>query len=337
MIRSQVYMALIDKLPEIKTVQKIMDLSRRISVPGFDGLSVYEVGRFFIIGLRNGAITTRGSGIAFRIFLSIFPAVLFLITLIPYIPIENFQETLLALLTGALPVEVADLVEDTFRDLLVSQRAGLLSATFVLSLYAATRSMLGIIRSFDASYHDFATHPRPVQWLVSIGLVGLLFGLIIIASVLQIAGSTIISFVGTLGIIGDGPLVVAINIGRIALAAALVLTGVSAIYYWAPAAGARSKFASPGSLLATVAIAVVNGGFNFYVENLSNWNAIYGTIGTIVMLLLWLYGVSMVLLIGFELNVSISEAGSNGSPSDTFRAREQEIDDGIASHHRHER
>ncbi len=328
-------MALIDRLPELRTVQRLIEVSRRISIPGFDGLSLYEVGRFFIIGLRNGAITTRGSGIAFRIFLSIFPAVLFLITLIPHVPVENFQETLLAMITGALPVEIAELVEETFRDLLVSQRVGLLSATFVLSLYTATRSMLGIIRSFDASYHDFATHPRPVQWLVSIGLVGLLFGLIIAASILQIAGSAIIAFVGGIGLLGDGPLVFIINIGRILLAAALVLTGVSAIYYWAPAAGARSRFASPGALLATIAIAVVNGGFNFYVENLSNWNAIYGTIGTVVVLLLWLYSVSMVLLIGFELNVSITEAGSNGSPSDLLKARENEHDGERHGHHEH--
>lgn len=330
-------MALIDRIPETKAARKIIEISRRISIPGFNGLSSYEVGRFFMIGMRNGAITTRGSSIAFRIFLSIFPAVLFLITLIPYIPIADFQETLLSLISGALPAEVTDLVEGTFRDLLVSQNAGLLSATFVLSLYTATRSMLGIIRSFDASYHDFATHPRPMKWLVSIGLVGLLFGLIILASILQIAGAAVISFIGGLGILPDGPVVVLIGAGRILFAATLVLTGVSAIYYWAPAASARSRFASPGSLLATVAIAAVNGMFNFYVENLSNWNAIYGTLGTVVMLLLWLYAVSIVLLIGFELNVSISEAGASGSPSAMLEAREHEHVDETPGHRSHDR
>ncbi|MFP4508696.1 MAG: YihY/virulence factor BrkB family protein [Spirochaetaceae bacterium] len=330
-------MTLFDKLPETKAARKIIDVSRRISIPGFNGLSLFEVGRFFAIGMRNGAITTRGSSIAFRIFLSIFPAVLFLITLIPYIPIPDFQETLLVLISGALPAEVTDLVEDTFRDLLVSQNAGLLSATLLLSLYTATRSMLGIIRSFDASYHDFATHPRPMKWLVSIGLVGLLFGLIIVASILQIAGAAVISFIGGLGILPDGPVVLVISAGRLLFAAALVLTGVSAIYYWAPAASARSRFASPGSLLATVAIAVVNGAFNFYVENLSNWNAIYGTLGTVVMLQLWLYAVSIVLLIGFELNVSISEAGASGSPSDVLEAREHENVEKTLGHRPHDR
>ncbi len=296
---------IIERLP---VVQRLIDVSKRIILPGFDGLSVYDVGMFFAAGIQNGAITTRAASIAYRFFLGLFPAVLFVMALIPYIPIDGFQEQVFELVTGAFPDELAVFIEATIRDAVTRQRTGLLSITFIFSLYMATRGVLGIIRSFNASYHDFETHTRGRQWAVSIGLVSVFGLLLVIASIIQIVGGTVISVLSDLSIIPGGMYSILIDLARVLLVGFMLFLGISALYYWAPAKGGRHRFVSPGSILATVAVLVVNAGFNVYLSNLSRWNAIFGSLGTIIVLLIWMYANSMVILIAFELNVSISEA-----------------------------
>lgn len=296
---------LIERFP---IVQRLIDWSKRVILPGFNGLSVYDVGRFFAVGMLNGAITTRAASIAYRFFLGLFPAVLFIMALIPYIPIGGFQEQVLQLVTGAVPDELAAFIEATIRDAVTRQRGGLLSLTFVFSLYMATRGVLGIIRSFNASYHDFDTHTRRRQWLVSLGLISVFGLLLLAASVIQIVGGAVISLLSDLRVIPGGIYSLFIDIARVVVVGLMLFFGISALYYWAPAKGGRYRFFSPGSILATVAVLVVNAGFNVYLSNLNRWNAIFGSLGTIIVLLIWMYANSMVLLIGFELNVSISEA-----------------------------
>ncbi len=271
-------------------------------------MSVYDVGMFFAAGMQNGAISTRAASIAYRFFLGLFPAVLFVMALIPYIPIRGFQEQVFELVTGAFPDELAVFIEATIRDAVTRQRTGLLSITFVFSLYMATRGVLGIIRSFNASYHDFDTHPRRRQWAVSLGLVSVFGLLLLTASIIQIVGGAVISVLSDLSVIPGGIYSLLIDVARVLLVGFMLFLGISSLYYWAPAKGGRHRFVSPGSFLATVAVLVVNAGFNVYLSNLSRWNAIFGSLGTIIVLLIWMYANSMVILIAFELNVSISEA-----------------------------
>lgn len=287
---------------------RIIGVSRKICLPGFDGLSVYEVGVFFAAGLVNGAITTRAASIAYRFFLGLFPAVLFVISLIPYIPVPGFQEGVIQVVTDAFPAELGVFVEDTIRDVVMEQRTGLLSATFVFSLYMASRGVLGIIRSFDAGYHDVDTHPRAYQWLVSIGLVFVFGMLLLVASVAQIVGGALMDRFAEVGLIPGGVYTFLLDVARLLLVALLLFLAISALYYWARVKHSRYRFITAGSSLATLAVLVVNAGFNIYLSNLSRWNAIFGSLGTIIVLLIWMYANSLVVLIGFELNISISEA-----------------------------
>jgi len=302
---------IIERLQQLPPIESLIELSRRVILPGFKGLSLYDVGRFFVLGLRNGAISTRAASIAYRFFLSLFPAVLFVVALIPYIPITGFQEQVFELITGAFPDELAVFVEQTIRDVVTQRRTGLVSVTFVFSLYMATRGVLGIIRSFDASYHDFDTHSRPRQWLVSVGLVVLFGSLVLAASVAQIAGGVVLSRLSELELLPSGGYTLLLTLARLSVVGVMVLLAVSILFYWAPGKEARAGFVSPGSLLTTIAILVVNAGFNIYLSNISRWNAVFGSLGTIIVLLLWIYANSVVLLIGFELNLSISEARNN--------------------------
>ncbi len=314
---------IIERLQRVPPIDRLIDASKRIILPGFKGLSVYDVGRFFIEGLLNGAITTRAASIAYRFFLSLFPAVLFVVAVIPHVPIQGFQQQVMQLITGAFPDGLAVFIEDTIRDVVTRRRTGLLSATFLFSLYMATRGVLGIIRSFDASYHDFDTHSRPLQWLVSMGLVGLLGSLLLGASIVQIAGGIVLSRLSELELLPGGGYSLLLSLARLSIVAIMLFIAVSSLFYWAPGKGARSGFVTPGSLLSTVAILVVNAGFNVYLSNISRWNALFGSLGTIIVLLIWIYANSLVLLIGFELNVSISEARNSHKADDTA---EQPID-----------
>ncbi|MFP4206516.1 MAG: YihY/virulence factor BrkB family protein [Spirochaetaceae bacterium] len=288
--------------------KRLTRVARRMILPGFRGLSVYDVGRFFVMGLVNGAITTRAASIAYRFILSFFPAMLFLVTVIPHVPLPGFQEHVFLLITGAFPQELAVFVEHTIRDVVTRPRPGLLSVTLLFSLYMATRGVLGIIRSFHASYHDFDTHPKPLQWLVSMGLVGLLGSLLLGASVLQIGGGVVLSRLAELGLLPGSGLRLLLTVARLLLVALMLLIAVSSLFYWAPGKEARPAFVSPGSLVSTIAILLVNAAFNIYLSNVSQWNVLFGSLGTIIVLLIWIYAVSLVLVIGFELNVSIGEA-----------------------------
>ncbi len=310
-------MSISERIRRTGPANQLIHLSQRIVIPGLSGLSVYEVGRFFVLGIMNGSMSTRAASIAYRFFLSLFPAVLFVISLIPYVPVSGFQEGLIQLVTDPFPDELAVFIEGTIRDVVLRQRTGLLSATFVFSLYMATRGVLGIIRSFDASYHDFDTHSRPLQWAISIGLVVLFGSFLVLASVVQIAGGAVIRWLLELGVLPGGLFSVALYLARVVLVALLLFLAISSLYYWAPAKSARARFGAAGSILATIGVLAVNAGFNFYLSNLSRWNAVFGSLGTIIVLLIWLYAASMVLLIGFELNVSICEARSYHSSDGT--------------------
>ncbi len=297
-----------DYLLSKEPIQTVMGVSRRLVLPGFDGLSLYDVARFFILGIRNGAITTRAGSIAYRFFLAVFPMLLFFIAVIPYIPIDNFQATLLTLLSQYLPEDVYLFVRDTMADLITQQRGGILSASFFAALFFAVRGMLGVMNAFNATYHSIDMRPKSKQILVSLALILLLATLLIAAILVQIVGGWFLDWLIVRGILERATFYYLARYGRFALAAALVFLGVSSIYYFAPGQRSRFRFVSPGSALATVVALVLNAGFNYYFNNFSNFNAVYGSVGAVLVLLIWINVNSLNLLVGFELNASIADA-----------------------------
>lgn len=279
-----------------------------VTLPGFDGIPMSRVFSFFYRGIVNGAITTRSSAISFNLFVAIFPTLIFLFTLIPFIPIDNFQETLLSLLEEIIPQSAWESVQVTMLDIVMRPHSSWLSIGFVLALFFSTNGINSMIEAFNASYHTMEMRGILAQRWVAFVLVLVLALMLVTAISFITVGSALMQYFRSEGFLQDLFIYFLIDSFRWIVLIALTYFGISLIYYWAPAKKRPFKFFSAGSSLTTFVIMLTNVGFNYYANNLANYNALYGSIGTLLLILLWIYFNSTILLIGFELNVSILNA-----------------------------
>jgi membrane protein len=281
---------------------------RKITLPKTGGLPFLNVLAFFFKGLFEGRLTLRASSISFDFFLALFPSVLFFFTIIPFVPIPGFQEELLYFLEDIIPSTLWLYVSSTIEEIITQPRSDLLSLGFVLALFFSTNGINSIIEGFNASFHVTETRTFVQQRLTSLFLVLLLSVQVILAISLLVVGGRILSFFVTEGILTNNFTIIIIQIARWILIISLFLFSVSFLYYFAPAKKKEYKFFSTGTIFTTILLITITYGFNFYIENFSRYNALYGSIGTLLVFLLWVYFNSIVLLIGFELNVSIKSA-----------------------------
>ncbi len=284
-------------------------LLRRIQPPGFDRLPLFTVLKFFVKGLFEGRLTIRASAISFDFFLAIFPSIIFFFTIIPFVPVDDFQPTLLQMLQDVIPATLWDLVSSTLEEIITRPRSDLLSLGFILALYFATNGVNSIIEGFNSSFHGIQSRPWWKQRLVSIFRVVVLSFLVIIAISLFIIGGYVMKWLVREGILTNNFTIVIIHTVRWLLIVSLFLFSISFLYYFAPAKRREFRFITAGSTVATVLMILTTYGFNFYIENFSRYNALYGSIGTLLVFMLWIYFNSNILLIGFELNASIKTAG----------------------------
>ncbi len=282
-------------------------LSKQIKPLGFSGLSIYDVAIFFWKGLIKGAITTRASSLAFNFFLAFFPSIIVFFTLIPYIPIEGLQDTLMELLGTVLPPSTNEITFQTLEDIINNPRGGLLSIGFILALYFSTNGINSLIEAFNSSYHIREIRPLIQQRILSLGLTILLSVMLIIAIGLIIFGTVVVNYLVNAEIITTSAADLIIY-GKWMVMLAMLFFGISILFHLGPALKSKWKLFSPGSIFATIFIIITSIGFNYYIQNFSQYNKIYGSIGTLMIILLWMYFNSIILLTGFELNASISNA-----------------------------
>jgi membrane protein len=302
---------ILKKLGIWKIITLIKYISKKIVLPGFDGLPLYDVASFFFKGMMEGAITMRASSLAFKFFLALFPAVIFFFTLIPYIPVDGFQEILMGMIKQILPDKTFDITKTTIEDIIKHQHGGILSIGFIMTIYFSTNGVFSIIEAFNQTYHTFETRSEFKQRLISLLLVFIIALMVIIAIGLVISEQTLLKYLVHQGILKSHLIYNLIRIGNWVILLALCFFTISILYYMAPAKKVRFRFISAGSTLATLLIIITSLGFNFYINNFSKYNALYGSIGTLIIILMWFYFNSIILLIGFELNASISNAKKN--------------------------
>lgn len=281
---------------------------KRIIMPGNNGLPLFNVLTFFFKGLFEGRLTLRASSISFDFFLALFPTVLFFFTIIPFVPISGFQEELLHFLQDVIPSTLWIHVSSTLEDIITMPRTDLLSLGFILALYFSTNGINSIIEGFNYSYHVTESRSFIQQRLVSLFLVLLLSVLVILAISLFVIGGRVLSFFVVHGVLTNNFTILIIQIARWLLIISLFLFSISFLYYYAPAKKKEYKFFSTGAIFTSALMLLTTYAFNFYIENFNRYNALYGSIGTLLVFLLWVYFNSIILLIGFELNVSIKTA-----------------------------
>ncbi len=281
---------------------------KKVSIPGFEKVPVYDVILFFFRGFQKGALVTRASAIAFSLIIAILPSTIFLFTLIPFLPIPNFQTELLNLFGNILPENAYTLVEATLVDVITQRSHGLLFFMFLATIIFSTNGIHALISAFNVSLHTFDTHSWLAQRLVSLIFVFILVSLLGTATILILFSKMAINYLAELELFERSFTYFIIIMGKWLIILALIFFAISFLYYLSPAKRTRWKFFSAGSTLATILFVISSLGFSAFVNNFGQFNKLYGSIGTLIVILLWLYLNSISLLIGFELNVSIKSA-----------------------------
>ena len=283
---------------------------QQVVLPGFSGFSVYHVSRFFFHALFQGNLVNRAAAIAFRIFISLFPAIIVLLTLIPFIPIPDFQTKLLGAFRNMLPGEVYDFIEGLLHDLVLRKHSALLSLSFVLGLFFASNSINAILQGFRHSTFVTDWYRPWKQRLISLFLMFLLT----VLSVATTAVLTVSSWGRSLMHDNGDSLHLLESVGfgivRWATSVMLVLVAVTLLYHAGTPGKRKFQLVTPGAVLAIVLIFLLSRALAFVFANVTNYNALYGSIGVILAVQLWLYFNMIVLLIGYELNTSIAKARS---------------------------
>ena len=300
-------------------VKAVIASSRKWILPGFQGMRFYDVAAYFISQVRKVGLSERASAIAFQFLLAIPAATIFLCTLIPFMPVSKINDQLLKLAKDFSPnYSTYKVIESFLNDFFKTTRGSLLSLGFFLAIYYSSNAMMGIMRTFNKSItkttrkHFFAS-----RWM-AIKLTTLVIFMVIVSAILLITQGVLTrKFFKLLHI--DRPTIKwLVESGRWIVIIALVLYTVAFIYKYAPAIQKRWKLLSPGSVLSTILILVVTYLFSFWVNRFGNYNKVYGSIGTILIIMMLIYINSLILLIGFELNVSI-QAVKARMEEDTIR------------------
>ena len=286
----------------------IINYTRRITLPGFQKIPIYDGGEFFLRELFKGDLQIRARAIAFSFFLAIFPAIIFLFTLIPYVPIDGFQERLLSILQSLLPYNTYDTAYKTIEEIIVRQNGGLLSFGFILALLVSTNGVFALIEGFNKTIM-YEKRKGWKQRLIALYLTILLATLLIIAILLIIITEVMLHYINNHILNLNQSSVYLLLAGKYLILILLCFTAISSLYFFGPSGGSKKwHFFSPGSILATILIAVTSIAFNFFILNFGQYNKIYGSIGTLIVILIYLNFNCIQLLIGFELNNAIEKA-----------------------------
>jgi membrane protein len=275
-------------------------------LPGFSPLPIYTVATFFFKEIGKETLVNKASSLAYNFMLAIFPAIIFLFTLIPYIPKRiGFQEQLMSLLALILPNNAYIAFESTINEIVNIQNGSLLSIGFLLSLFFATNGVHKLMIAFNKSSLIVETRTWLKQRLVALILtVIIVFSVIICIAAMAISKILLTYIKEELHYTGDLTYYV-IQLTSWTLLVVLYFVTVSILYRYGPAHAKKWKFFSAGSWLATFLAFFTIWGFSFYINNFDSYNKLYGSIGTLIVIMIWLYLNSLILLVGFELNASV--------------------------------
>lgn len=283
-----------------------IEWTKVLVLPGFKPLPLYTIGSFFFQELAKESLVNKASSLAYNFMLAIFPAIIFLFTLIPYIPISNFQDQLLSLVEMVLPNNAFLAVQSTLEDIVKNQNGGLLSFGFLSTLFFATNGVHSLMLAFNKS--SLVTENR--TWFKQRWVAVQLTFLIALTLSISLAIITFSEyFFGILRseitLINRNFWIFLIDLARWSILISLYFVTISLLYRFGPATVKKPKFFSPGSWLATILAILTFWGFAYYINRFGTYNKIYGSIGTLIVMMIWMYINSLIILIGFEFNASI--------------------------------
>ena len=282
-----------------------MGWAKDVIIPGFDGIPLYDIAIFFWYGVVNSSLNMRASAFSFNFFLSLFPTTIFIFTLLPYIPVPHLQEELLQLIREMASDHIYPSVEAIILDTINRPRAGLMPMGFFLALFFSTMGMNSLINAFNQTAHDIASRGFFRQHIASLILVLTVSGIVGIAILLLTLGPLLVDFLVKYGFL-TGILTIYLLEGlRWLIIVTMFLFAFSFLYYLGSPRKNKFRFISAGSMLSTILTIVIWLSLRFYLTFFSYYNTLYGSIGTLMIIMIWINFNGLAIIIGFELNASI--------------------------------
>ncbi|MCF8244611.1 MAG: YihY/virulence factor BrkB family protein [Saprospiraceae bacterium] len=304
--RLPTYLQIADAFEQHPWVQATLNWTKTHSFPGFFGVPLYDVAVFLYNESKRVTLSSRANAMAFSFFLSLFPAIIFLFTVATYLPIyENFEQEINGYISLIMPNNAGKEIQATIKEL-VKPSSSFLSIGFFLAMYFSSNGMMAMMEGFEKTHVAvFQKRPGWKKRLIALGLTLQLGFLLAGSVVLLVLGDLIINWVTEFFNLDLGTERV-IDIFRWVVILTLFYFSIALIYRYGAALRTRFKWVTPGASLATILSITTSVAFSFYVNSFGTYNKVYGSIGTIIVLMLWIQLNCLILQIGFELNASIA-------------------------------
>ncbi len=310
--------AIEEQLEKIPVINWGVRLLKKIKLKAFEGLSFYDLIEMYLVGIVKGTLSSRASSIAFSIFLALFPLLIFLVTMIPFIiPYvsvgnENFDAQFLDFLESFLPSATSDYFGEIYQQIKDQKRGGLLSSAFILSIFLMANGVNAIFDGFENSYHVELTRNFFRQYAYAL-MVGLILSILLIVGAVAFVYFEfyIVEYTSeylgkTMGYDVEKGDNVGIQVAKVLFFLCLSYFTTAILYYFGTAEGRQVRFFSAGALMTTLLFLLTSYLFGIYVEKFARYNELYGALGGLLILMVFIWLNSNILLLGFELNATLN-------------------------------
>ncbi|NDV44002.1 YihY/virulence factor BrkB family protein [Flagellimonas sediminis] len=330
---SEAIEAQLEKIPVVNWIARLL---KKIKLKAFEGMSFYDLIEMYLMGIVRGAVSTRASSIAFSIFLALFPLLIFLVTLIPFIiPYvsvgnANFDHQFLDFLESFLPSATSEYFGDIYQQIKDQKQGGLLSSAFILSIFLVANGVNAIFGGFENSYHVELTRNFFRQYAYAL-MVGLILSILLIIGavafvyfefyIVEYTSEYLGKKLGYDVAKGDS---VGIQVAKILFFLCLSYLTTAILYYFGTAEGRKARFFSAGALMTTLLFLLTSYLFGIYVEKFARYNELYGALGGLLILMVYIWLNSNILLLGFELNATLNSLGRRHRKNQEERAKKLE-------------
>lgn len=294
-----------ERISKIPLLSRVVEPLKKVKLPWLEGLTLYDLLEHYGIGVAEGALSNRAGSIAFSFFMALFPFALFILNLIPYIPIEGFQADFLKFVEDGVPPNTFYAISNIVNDILHNSHSGLLSSGFLLSIFLMANGLNAILGGFQNSKHVLVKRGFFQQYLIAIGMSLLLSVLLIVTVATIVVFEVFIQKLTAREFLNEQiPLVV---LGRYVFLILMILITTSILFKFGTKHDNTRSFISIGSVFTTIFTIIISYFFGIWVIRFSQYNELYGSIGTLLIVMFYIWINCMILLLGFELNATITK------------------------------
>lgn len=267
---------------------------------------MFDLFRFLFKSMKRRRFTLAAMAMSFRFFFAVFPALILIFTLLPYIPVDNLQAEVSGFLDSVMPADSLDFMHRVLDEFFRRPSAGVIYLNLGLLLFSSLGGIKVMMQAFSVESDLFRERKFLRFNAVALLIFVLLFLLFLVMIGLLVSGEYFINYLLDHGMIQGGFQSVMLRVFHWLIVLLAVQVAMSVLYYLGPATRERWKFFSPGSVVGGILIVLAVLMFRFFFVHFADYNKIYGSLGAIMLLMVWFYWLSIVVLVGFELNAAIA-------------------------------